>query len=218
MRPQVAPTVFGCASVLLSYPDRDFTSDVAAVYEALERLPGSRARAQLLSVAEWLASMTMVEAAKNYVEVFDLSREICLYLTYYRHGETRERGMALTALVDAFRGAGFEVVPGELPDHLPALLELAATSTVGATVLGEHRMALDALHAALVKRGTPYAEAVAAVRSVLPGPSRKDREALRRYRAGGPPSEKVGLEPFAPPETLGQAITMQAVTMGATRR
>ena len=213
MRPQVAATVFGCASVLLSYPEQDFASDVAAVYEALERLPGSPARAQLLSVAEWLASMPTVEAAKTYVDVFDLSREICLYLTYYRHGDTRERGMALTALVNAFRDAGFGVVPGELPDYLPALLELAAASMAGATVLGEHRMAVDALHAALVKKDTPYAEAVAAVRSALPGPSRKDREALRWYREDGPPSEKVGLEPFAPPETLGQAVTM-----GATRR
>ena len=209
----MAATVFGCASVLLSYPDRDFASDLAAVQEALERLPGTPARSKLRAVVEWLTPMPVVEAAKTYVDVFDLSRGVCLYLTYYRHGDTRERGMALTALVDAFRGAGFEVVPGELPDYLPALLELAATSTTGATVLGEHRMALDALHAALVKKDSPYADVLAAVRSVLPGPSRKDRQALRRYRAEGPPSEKVGLEPFAPPETLGQAVTI-----GATRR
>ena len=209
----MAATVFGCASVLLSYPDRDFASDLAAVQEALERLPGTPARSKLRAVFEWLTPMPVVEAAKTYVDVFDLSRGVCLYLTYYRHGDTRERGMALTALVDAFRGAGFEVVPGELPDYLPALLELAATSTTGATVLGEHRMALDALHAALVKKDSPYADVLAAVRSVLPGPSRKDRQALRRYRAEGPPSEKVGLEPFAPPETLGQAVTI-----GATRR
>lgn len=209
----MAATVFGCASVLLSYPDRDFASDLAAVEEALERLPGTPARSKLRAVVEWLTPMPVVEAAKTYVDVFDLSRGVCLYLTYYRHGDTRERGMALTALVDAFRGAGFEVVPGELPDYLPALLELAATSTTGATVLSEHRMALDALHAALVKKDSPYADVLAAVRSVLPGPSRKDRQALRRYRAEGPPSEKVGLEPFAPPETLGLAVTI-----GATRR
>ena len=213
MRPQVAATIFGCASVLLSYPDGDFSSDLAAVQEALERLSGIPARAKLPRVVEWLAPMPLVEAAKTYVDVFDLSRGICLYLTYYRHGDTRERGMALTALVEAFRDAGFGVVPGELPDYLPALLELAAASTAGATVLGEHRMALDALHGVLVKKDSPYADAVAAVRSVLPGPSRTDREALRQYRADGPPSEKVGLEPFAPPETLGHAVTM-----GATRR
>jgi nitrate reductase delta subunit len=213
MRPQAAATVFGCASVLLSYPDREFTSDLAAVQEALERLPGTSARSKLCAVVEWLEAMPVVEAAKTYVDVFDLSRGVCLYLTYYRHGDTRERGMALTALVEAFREAGFGIVPGELPDYLPALLELAATSTAGATVLGEHRMALDALHGALVNANSPYADAVAAVQSVLPGRSRTDREALRRYRTDGPPSERVGLEPFAPPEVLGQGVTM-----GSTRR
>ncbi len=213
MRPQATATVFGCASVLLSYPDREFTSDLAAVQEALERLPGTSARSKLCAVVEWLEAMPVVEAAKTYVDVFDLSRGVCLYLTYYRHGDTRERGMALTALVEAFREAGFGIVPGELPDYLPALLELAATSTAGATVLGEHRMALDALHGALVNANSPYADAVAAVQSVLPGRSRTDREALRRYRTDGPPSERVGLEPFAPPEVLGQGVTM-----GSTRR
>ncbi|MDA8294525.1 MAG: nitrate reductase molybdenum cofactor assembly chaperone [Actinomycetota bacterium] len=213
MRPQATATVFGCASVLLSYPDREFTSDLAAVQEALERLPGTSARSKLRAVVEWLEAMPVVEAAKTYVDVFDLSRGVCLYLTYYRHGDTRERGMALTALVEAFREAGFGIVPGELPDYLPALLELAATSTAGATVLGEHRMALDALHGALVNANSPYADAVAAVQSVLPGRSRTDREALRRYRTDGPPSERVGLEPFAPPEVLGQGVTM-----GSTRR
>ncbi len=111
--------------------------------------------------------------------------------------------MALAALVEAFQRAGFEVVPGELPDYLPALLELAATSATGTAVLGEHRVALDALHAALVELNTPYADVVDAVRSVLPRPSRRDRDALRQYRADGPPSERVGLEPFAPPEFLG---------------
>ena len=213
MRRQAAARVFGCASVLLSYPDEHFASDLAAVGDALGAIPSGPARSGLGAAVDWLTQMSAIEAAAAYVDTFDLQQGVCLHVTYYRHGDTRERGMALTALVDAFRRAGFGVVAGELPDYLPALLELAATSTTGATVLGEHRMALDALHAALVKKDSPYADVLAAVRSVLPGPSRKDRQALRRYRAEGPPSEKVGLEPFAPPETLGQAVTI-----GATRR
>jgi nitrate reductase delta subunit len=213
MRRQAAARVFGCASVLLSYPDERFAEDLAAVNDALGRLPDGPLRAALHATANWLAQMSPLEAAATYVDTFDLRRGVCLYLTYYRHGDTRERGMALTALVDAFRGAGFGVVPGELPDYLPALLELAATHPAGGSVLAEHRMALDALHLALVKADSPYGAVVAAVRDGLPGPTRKDRQALRRYRAEGPPSEKVGLEPFAPPETLGQNVTI-----GETRR
>lgn len=213
MRAGAAAAIFGCASVLLDYPGPDFGDDLAAVRGALVRLGGSPARARLLAVTAWLAEMSRLEAMQTYVDVFDLSAGISLDLTYYRHGETRERGLALTALVGAFHDAGFASPAGELPDHLPALLELAAVSAAGASVLGAHRMALDALHDALVKKATPYAEVVAAVRSALPGPTRADRTALRRYRAEGPPSEQVGLEPFAPPETLGRAVTI-----GATRR
>jgi nitrate reductase delta subunit len=218
MRRQAAATVFGCASVLLSYPDERFAEDLDAVNDALGRLPDGPARAALHATAEWLAQMSPLEAAATYVETFDLRQGVCLYLTYYRHGDTRERGMALAALVDAFRGAGFGVVPGELPDYLPALLELAAAHPAGGSVLAEHRMALDALHLALVKADSPYGGAVAAVRDGLPGPTRKDRQALHRYRAEGPPSEKVGLEPFAPPEAIAHGVTSQGVTMGATRR
>jgi nitrate reductase delta subunit len=92
-------------------------------------------------------------------------------------------------------------------------LELAAARQAGGSVLAEHRMALDALHLALVEAESRYGDVVAAVRDGLPGPTRKDRQALRRYRADGPPSEKVGLEPFAPPEALGQGVTI-----GETRR
>ena len=213
MRRKAAATVFGCASVLLSYPDEHFASDLAAVGDALGAIPSGPARSGLGAAAGWLAGMSALEAAATYVETFDLRREACLYLTYYRHGDTRERGMALTALARAFGEAGFAVVGGELPDYLPALLELAAAHPAGASVLGEHRMALDALHLALTKADSPYGGVVAAVRDALPGPTRHDRQALRRYRAEGPPSEKVGLEPFAPPEILGQGVTI-----GATRR
>jgi len=215
MKRATAARVFGCASVLLSYPDDEsFADDLVAVGRALEQLPAGP-RDELEVTARWLAAMTPPEAAAAYVDTFDLRRGASLYLTYYRHGDTRERGMALAALVDAYRVAGFRVVPGELPDFLPALLELAAARPAGAGVLAEHRMALDALHLALEKANSPYAGVLAAAGDALPALTRGDREALRRYRAQGPPSEQVGLEPFAPPEVLGRQAT--PVKLGRTR-
>ena len=96
-----------------------------------------------------------MEAATSYVDTFDLHRRRTLHLTYYRHGDTRERGMALTALVDAYRVAGVRIVPGELPDFLPALLELAAVTPVGAALLAEHRAALETLRADLERQAAP---------------------------------------------------------------
>lgn len=204
MKQPTAATVFGCAAVLLSYPDGDCAEDLAAVKNAAASLPRGSARTALTAAADWLSGMTPTQAAATYVATFDLRREISLYLTYYRHGDTRERGMALAALVDAYRAAGFAPTPGELPDFLPALLELAAVHRSGGVLLGEQRAGLDALRLALDQAHSPYSSVVATVADILPAPSRADRDALARYRAQGPPSERVGLDPFAPPETLGQ--------------
>ena len=211
MRRHGAAIVFGCASMLLSYPDESFARDLPALREALGTISEGPARSGLRAATEWLAQMPPLEAAATYVATFDLARGACLHLTYYRHGDTRERGLALAALAGAFREAGFGVAPGELPDYLPALLELAAAHPVGASVLGEHRAALEALRLALAEAASPYAGVVAAVSGVLPGPTRRDRQALHRNRAEGPPSEKVGLEPFAPPEVLGAGVTLGPV-------
>lgn len=197
-------SVFGCVAVLLSYPDESFADDLAAVANAAAELPSGRARTAITGITAWLSEMPLMKAAEVYVDTFDLRRGTSLYLTYYRHGDTRERGMALAALVDAYRAAGFAPTPGELPDFLPALLELAAAHRAGAALLAEQRAGIDALRVALDKAGSPYAAVVAAVADTLPSPSRADRDALERYRAQGPPSEQVGLEPFAPPEVLGQ--------------
>lgn len=209
MRRSTAAVIFGCASVLLSYPEDTVTKDLAAVEAALERLPKGSARTHLESATRWLAQMSAMDAAATYVDTFELHRRCTLHLTYYRHGDTRERGMALTALIDAYRADGLCVTPGELPDYLPALLELAAVTPTGAAVLEEHRPALESLRADLEKRDSPYANVIRAVTGALGAPSRVDREAVRRYRAQGPPSERVGLEPFAPPEVI---------TLGVTRR
>ena len=213
MKRASAAAVFGCASVLLSYPDEGFADDLAAVANALRRLPKSATRDRLAKTTTWLVHQEPLALAAGYVETFDLRSRRNLHLTYFRHGDTRERGMALTALVDAYRNVGLCVAPGELPDFLPALLELAAVNSAGAAVLSDHRAALEALRSDLELAESPYAEVVRAVVDALGGLSRDDRSALARYRAQGPPSEQVGLEPFAPP-----AVIAQGVTIGATRR
>jgi nitrate reductase delta subunit len=204
MRREHAATVFGCAAVLLSYPDEaSFASDLDAVAKASGRLPASGARSGLEQCSRWLSELGPREAAAAYVEAFDLKRKRSLYLTYYRYGDTRGRGMALAALAGAYRSSGFSLAAGELPDFLPALLELAASHPVGQALLSEHRPALGALQEGLEKAHSRYASAVSAVSEAAGPLDRAGRAAVARYHALGPPSERVGLEPFAPPEVLG---------------
>ena len=207
MRAAHASTVFGCAAVLLAYPEESFAEDVSSVSEAIGSLPSGRPRNSLSSASRWLSAMGPGEAASAYVDTFDLRRGITLYVTWYSHGDTRERGMALAALTDTYRDGGYELAPGELPDFLPALLELAAVHPRAATVLREQRPAIEALRLSLEETNSGYASVVAAVLAALPSPSRADRDALARFMAQGPPSEAVGLEPYGPPELLGQKAT-----------
>ena len=198
-------SVFGCASVLLSYPEEEsFQADLAAVVAALGCLPAGAARAGLERCWRWLAEMTALEAAAAYVEVFDLKKRRSLYLTYYAHGDTRDRGLALAALAGAYKQARFTLASGELPDFLPALLELAAACPEGRALVSEHRPAINALRAELEEAGSDFAGAVGAVTEALGPLDRAGRALLARYRDLAPPVERVGLEPLAPPTLVSQ--------------
>jgi nitrate reductase delta subunit len=125
-----------------------------------------------------------------------------LYLTYYRHGDTRRRGMALLAFKTAYRAAGLEPAGAELPDYLPVVLDFAAVAPAGEDLLRRHRADLELLRRAVHQAGTPYARVVDAVCAQLPRLGRRDLLRVRAAEQQGPPAEDVGLEPFAPPGYL----------------
>jgi nitrate reductase molybdenum cofactor assembly chaperone NarJ/NarW len=183
------------ASVLLRYPDDAVLAAVPTVHAALAELPPPVAD-PLSTVAAYLAGGDPTELATAYVETFDFRRRCCLYLTYYTHGDTRARGQALAEVAAAYREAGY-TVDAELPDALPAVLELAATAgEPGWRLLRAHRVGLDLLAAALERDGSVYRHAVDAVLALLPPGRPADRDAASRLAAAGPPSELVGLSPY----------------------
>lgn len=188
-------------SILLQYPtERTFAAldDVEAVARALPARRGGRA---LTRTVGWLRSTAPEAVAGIYVDTFDFDRRASLYLTYYLHGDTRDRGSALLALRAAYRAAGHEMRGDELPDYLPVLLELAALSDAGLKLLDEHRAPLEVLRATLRADGSPYADLVDVVGAQLPRPPRRVLDAARRMLRDGPPTEQVGLEPYAMPGT-----------------
>ncbi|MEZ0448825.1 nitrate reductase molybdenum cofactor assembly chaperone [Cellulomonas sp. ICMP 17802] len=194
MRPDDARTralTHRIAALLLEYPTE----------ELVARVPDLRAISPTPAfdpVLDHLAATPLDALTAEYVDTFDLRRKICLYLTYYAYGDTRERGMALLAFKRAFRAAGLEVSADELPDHLCVVLEFSATADVeaGTRLLLEHRAGLELLRLALVDRGSPWAGALTAVCSTLPPLRGDEREAVARLAAEGPPGEQVGLEPY----------------------
>lgn len=185
------------AALLLDYPDDDLLGRLPSLRTAVDALP-QPVRGDLAGVIDHLAALAPREAGAAYVETFDLRRRACLYLTYYAHGDTRQRGMALLAFKQAYRAAGLLLRDDELPDHLCVVLEFAATQDLaaGTALLLEHRAGLEVLRLALQDAGSPYAGAVVAVCATLPALAGDDRDAVARLVAQGPPDESVGLEPY----------------------
>ena len=189
------------ASVLLQYP-------TGALFDGLDELDAAArsgpraARGHLAVFLAWLRATPPNEVAQHYVETFDLRRRSALYLTYYRHGDTRRRGMALLAFKTAYRAAGLAPAGTELPDYLPVVLDFAAVAPGGEDLLRRHRADLELLRRALHEAGTPYARVVDAVCAQLPRLARRDLLRVRAAEQQGPPAEDVGLEPFAPPGYL----------------
>ena len=200
-------TGYKLASVLLQYPTRALFDGLDELDAAARSAPRA-ARGHLAAFLAWLRATPPHEVAQHYVETFDLRRRSALYLTYYRHGDTRRRGMALLAFKTAYRAAGLEPDGAELPDYLPVVLDFAAVAPGGEDLLRRHRADLELLRRALHEAGTPYARVVDAVCAQLPRLGRRDLLRVRAAEQQGPPAEDVGLEPFAPPGYLtGQEVS-----------
>src|SRR5512135_2677522 len=195
------------ASVLLQYPTAALFDGLGQLEEAIKGTPRS-SRGPFGIFLEWLSRTSPDTVARHYVETFDLRRRCALYLTYYRYGDTRKRGMAMLSFKAAYRGAGFEPVKGEgeageeLPDYLPMVLDFAALHPRGEKLLRAHRADLELLLRALRDASSPYAGVIEAVCAQLPALRRPDQALVQRFWESGPPAEEVGLEPFAPPEYM----------------
>jgi len=188
------------ASVLLQYPTATLFDGLDHLDAVATRMSPRASRDAFAQFLGWLRATPGTEAAQHYVETFDLRRRCALYLTYYRYGDTRKRGMSMLAFKAAYRNAGFTPTDDELPDYLPMVLDFAALSSRGESMLRAHRADLELLRRALVQARTPYADVLHAVCAQLPRLGRRDLSLVSQAWEAGPPKEEVGLEPFAPPD------------------
>ncbi|MEE2031046.1 nitrate reductase molybdenum cofactor assembly chaperone [Rhodococcus chondri] len=185
------------ASLLLAYPDEQLHSRLDIVDRLLDHIDGPE-REQLARTAAHLRRTGLLEAEQDYVATFDMRRRSTMYLTYWTGGDTRNRGTEIHAFVRAYLEAGAEPPVGEAPDHLPVVLEFAATVApeVGEQLLAAHRIPLDVLHGALVESESVYADTIAAVCATLPSVSDQQQQHARQLAQAGPPAEAIGLQPF----------------------
>ncbi|HEX5310826.1 nitrate reductase molybdenum cofactor assembly chaperone [Aquabacterium sp.] len=156
---------------LLAYPDaalRELVPDLQKVLVEEQAVPTARLRGLGMLLGSMI-DQDVTETEQAYVELFDRGRATSLHLFEHVHGDSRDRGPAMIDLVKTYEQAGMWLDPkkvgGELPDYLPVVLEFVSTLPEAAMrdFIGEIAHILNAIHAALIKRRSLYAHALAAV-------------------------------------------------------
>jgi nitrate reductase molybdenum cofactor assembly chaperone NarJ/NarW len=200
MPPEQLAVAWQSASLLLGYPDETLLSQLEMIRSESHRLPAAVGE-PIRDAVHALESASLTELQQDYVETFDSRRRCNLFLTYFAHGDTRKRGVALLRFKQTYLRSGFVLDEAELPDHLCVVLEYAATidQRLGRTLILDHRAGLELLRLSLRDMASRWAPAVEAVTATLPPLRGDERDAVRRLAAEGPPEEEVGLDGYSGP-------------------
>lgn len=184
-------------SWLLTYPDEEALVRYPQVRQLAAELP-EPVRGGLLRTIDLLSERDAVSVQEEYVDTFDTRRRGCLHLTYFSHGDTRRRGMALLRIKQDFRTAGLEIGSEELPDHLPVVLEFAAAHDAerGAKILRSNRPGVELLRLHLADISSPWHGTLIALCATLPPLDADDRAAVLKLAEEGPEDETVGLDGY----------------------
>ncbi|TNH28509.1 nitrate reductase molybdenum cofactor assembly chaperone [Micromonospora orduensis] len=188
-------------SLLLDYPEPEMLARLDLIRDASQQLPVTIGES-IRGFADHLAQTPLPQLQAEYVKTFDNRRRCNLFLTYFAHGDTRKRGLALLRFKQTYLSAGYELDDTELPDHLCVVLEFAATvdQERGRSLILDHRAGLELLRVSLADLSSPWAALIDVVSATLPALRGDERDAVRRLAAEGPPEEEVGLAPFAAPQ------------------
>ena len=189
------PVVYQAASLILSYPDESLLDCLDTIESALA---GTPAAAEFADVVGHLRGSDLITLQSFHVQEFDLSRRHALHLTYWTEGDTRRRGEVLARFKKVYRDSGLLVdTGGELPDHLPMVLEFAVHDPErGAELLQQWRPSLELLRIGLEEDDLPHAGVLRAVCATLPGQSPATRVEVQALVQAVQPVETVGLEPY----------------------
>lgn len=112
-------------SLLLDYPSQEMMDALPQVKEevAKEGLLSAALRQELDRFLRASASLSLQAWQMLYVEQFDCSKTVNLYLFDHLYGNSRERGQAMVDLKEMYLRSGLSIISGELPDYLPLFLE-----------------------------------------------------------------------------------------------
>ena len=182
-------------SLLLDYPNDEVAQRYALIKQEIAELP-STLKDPLLDFIEIAEATDLRELQINYVDTFDITRKCSLFLSYYLHGDTRRRGVALVQFKQAYRKGGVEISDDELPDHLAVLCEFGAihNQEIAWQLFNDNRIGIEMLRIALQDLRSPWLNVILALIASLPPLDGSGEEAVLKLINEGPPTEEVGLD------------------------
>lgn len=110
-------------SLLLADPAHPVADSWPRLGEEITRLPEKKPRSALSRFLTEVLSRPRIQVREAYTAAFVLSPKTTLNMTYHLWGDTEKRAQALSRLQEVYLAAGYEPLTGELPDHLPLMLE-----------------------------------------------------------------------------------------------
>lgn len=193
-------TILQAAALLLDYPDEELIGRLDVIEAAVAQ---TSAAALFAPVIAHLREGELSDVQSFHVQEFDLSRRHAMHLSYWTDGDTRKRGEVLAAFKQVYRDSGLLVdLRGELPDHLPMVLEFTACGDFdrGMELLNKYRAGIELLRLEMRRDEIPHEGVIEAVCKCLAGPMASSRSEVQRLYGtnytDAPPIEQVGLETY----------------------
>ena len=114
------------AAYLLEYPDENWRRELPEYRNAAVELQAQQTRDVFLDLFDYVEQVGAKEYEREYVRRFDFSQNTNLYLTTHNRTDFGKQSNEMHDFKQLFLENGFDLQK-ELPDYLPAILELAAT-------------------------------------------------------------------------------------------
>ena len=118
--------VLKIAAYLLEYPDESWRAEFDEYRAAASELSTAQFRDVFKDYFDYVEQVGAKEYEQQYVRRFDFSQNTNLYLTTHNRTDFGKQANEMHEYKTLFLENGYDLQK-ELPDYLPALLELAAT-------------------------------------------------------------------------------------------
>lgn len=117
------------AAYLLGYPDENFWKDFSEYKKAVEEIKTPQIKNIFADLFDYIENLGAKDYENLYVRSFDFSQNTNLYLTTHNRTDFGKQANELHEFKTLFLENNFDL-DKELPDYLPAILELSAAVSV----------------------------------------------------------------------------------------